>query len=126
MSLISAAVLPIVLPAPAVFSTSRRVSDLLAVSASAIALAIRFADSPRSLVPAEPGWKHTAPTPSVLDRSISLVRPALALAHFSSSGVATLRTYAACTTTFAGLIFVLARAVLKRATRSGFIVDLSP
>src|SRR5438270_12179055 len=115
-----------VLPAPAVFSTRRRVVESCVSRASVIALPMRLAESDRSLAPAEPGWKQTAPTPSALDLSSSLVRPALALPHLSSSGVATLSTYAACTTTFAGLIFVLASAVLKRATRSGLIVDLSP
>jgi len=62
----------------------------------------------------------------VLERSISFASPALARAHLSSSGVATLSTYAACTTTFSGLIFVFASASLKRTTLSGLIFDLSP
>src|SRR5947209_16534652 len=95
-------------------------------SATVIAFPIRFAESLRSLVPAEPGWKQTAPTPRALERSISLVSPALARAHLSSSGVATLSTYAACTTTLADLILVFASADLKRVTRSGLMVDLSP
>jgi len=49
------AVFPIVFPAPAVFSTSSRVSDLWVSSATVIALPIRFAESARSLAPADPG-----------------------------------------------------------------------
>jgi hypothetical protein len=44
-----------VFPAPAVFSTRRRVSESIAFRAVTIAFAILFAESERSLVPAEPG-----------------------------------------------------------------------
>ena len=79
-------------PAPAVFSTRRRVSDFTARSAAVIAFAIRFAAFAGVSSPAEPGWKQTEPAPRSLERSSSLVSPPLARAHFSGSGVATLST----------------------------------
>ena len=81
-----------VFPAPAVFSTSSRVSPFTVSSAFTIASAMRAMPEARSPSVAAPGWKHTAPTPSAVERSSSFASPALARAHFSASGVATLRT----------------------------------
>jgi formate dehydrogenase assembly factor FdhD len=44
-----------VFPAPAVFSTSRRVPESMLLRAATIAFPILFAESERSLAPAEPG-----------------------------------------------------------------------
>jgi hypothetical protein len=53
---------------------------------------MRWADAERSLVPAEPEWKQTPPTPRAVERSSSFARPPQARTYFSSSGVATLST----------------------------------
>jgi len=116
----------IVRPAPAVFSTRRRVLPRTPSSAWTIAAAMRSAAASRSSSVAAPGWKHTAPTPRAVERSSSFARPSRARVHFSVSGVATFSTYAACTTTRSGAIFVAASASRKRATRSGLIDTLSP
>jgi hypothetical protein len=119
--------LPNVLPAPAEFSTQRRVPAGTERSACAIAFATRLAPaSGPSARAVEPGWKHTPPTPSAVERSISLAKAAAERAHLSGSSVATFSTYAPCTMTCSAGMPVSASARRKRSTRSGRMVALSP
>ena len=77
-----------VAPAPAVFSTRRRVPPSTVSSAWAIAAAIRAAARSRSPSVAAPGWSRRRPTPSAVERSSSFARPPRARLAFSSSELA--------------------------------------
>jgi hypothetical protein len=92
MAATSSGVRPIVVPAPAVFSTIRRVGPGVDSIARVMARLMRAIAASRSPSVAAPGWKHTIPSPSVQPRSSSFARPALARSHLAASGVATFST----------------------------------